>query len=154
MGENYGANVEDLRGGTPEARRAYISQIISVAADDAKNVITVATVSLAIILFFVKDSVAFIRQLAWLLRGAAVIATVALFCGAGLLFWYAAIINYRRMGLTRCLASDDAVGAHEIWAGKTAGIRRQHGPILVAGMLTVSLGIVMATVVTCAILLS
>jgi hypothetical protein len=146
-------DLADLRNGTTEAKRAYITQIISVAADDAKNVITVATVALAIILFFVKDSVHFIRHLVPLFRWAAVLAAVALFAGAALLFWYASIINYTRMDLTRCLASNDAKGAHEIWAGKDKGIRRQKGSILVTGRWAISVGIVMAAVVTCAILL-
>jgi hypothetical protein len=153
MSQNDRASVDDLLEGAPEARRAYISQIIAVAADDAKNVMTVATVALAIIVFFVKDSVGLVRQLAWPFRGAAAIAAVALFCGAALLFQYAALINYRRMGLARCLASDNAARAHDIWAGDTGGIRRQHGWILASGMITVFLGMLMAAVVTSALLL-
>lgn len=143
----------DLSSGDPEARRAYITQIIAVAADDARNVATMATVALAIVVFFVKDSVQEIQELGWVFRGAAVIAATTLFVGSMFLFQYAALINYWRMGMAHCIASDDAAKAHEIWAGRSHGIRRQKGWVLITGMLMIGSGMFMSAVVASALLL-
>ena len=40
-----------------EGRRAYITETIKVAADDARNLVVMATVAVGIVVFLLKDSI-------------------------------------------------------------------------------------------------
>lgn len=44
------------------------------------------------------------------------------------------------MALARCLASNDAVKAREIWAGAEHGIHKERGRLLTAGLTCTALG--------------
>ena len=87
--------------GSEEARREYIKQTITVAADDARNLVVMATVAVGIVVFLIKDSAASIRKIGSLFPLLALLAAIALLSSAGCVFWYAAHVNSRRMSLAR-----------------------------------------------------
>jgi hypothetical protein len=153
MAHRYWENEDDLEdGGDDAAKRAYIEQTIAVAADDGRNLLVMATVAVGVVVFLIKDSVTRIQQVGgWLPELAGVAAALLLF-GAGLLYWYAAEVNLRRLLLARCLASNDALKARSLWAGPQHGIKKERGLLLRTGMVCLGLGIVLSAVVTWKIL--
>jgi len=140
--------------GDGEARRAYISEIIGIAAGDARNLVVMATVAVGIVLFLIKDSVNSIVQLGVPFPQLAGIGTALLLISAGLEFWYAAQINRRRMSMARCLATSDAKKARDLWAGDEHGIRAERGWILNFAMASMGLGLLFAAVVVAGLLLA
>lgn len=137
-----------------EARRAYITELIAVAADDARNIIVVATVSVGATVFLIKDAVVPIRRLGAPYPALATVAAALLLVGAAILFWYAAKVNHRRMNLARCLASSDAVKASELWAGQEFGIKTSEGILLRTGSFIIAVGAAVVITVVSGLLLS
>jgi hypothetical protein len=149
------SNLSDLDpgAGNEEGRRAFISGLIAVAADDVRNLLLTATVAVGIVVFLIKDSVTSIRALGAPYPLLAVLATAVLLSSAGLLFWYAAHVNRRRMSLARCLATNNAGKARDLWAGPEHGVRAEHGRLLKAAMASMGLGLVLSAAVVAALLL-
>ena len=140
--------------GSEEARREYIKQTITVAADDSRNLVVMATVAVGIVVFLIKDSAPSIQKIGSPFPLLALLAAIALLISAGYVFWYAAHVNSRRMSLARCLTTSDAVKARDLWAGPRHGIRAEHGKLLIIGLVSMGLGLVFSAVVVGAILFS
>src|SRR5690349_5853695 len=117
----------DLEKATSVQAQAYIQQLLVVAADDAKNVVLLATVAIAAVVLLVKDLATSVHALGPLWSHLAVVAASLLVAAATLLYVYSAMVNQRRMDLVRCLASDNAVHARDLWAGDSNGIAAQRG---------------------------
>jgi hypothetical protein len=148
MAHRYWENEDDLTTDDHEARRAYIQQTIAVAADDGRNLLVMATVAVGVVVFLIKDSATRIREVGGWLPELAGAAAVVLLIGAGLLYWYAAEVNLRRLLLARCLASNDALKARSLWAGPQHGIKKDWGWLLYTGMVCLGAGIVLSALVT------
>lgn len=130
----------DLDAADPEAARAYVEQLLVVAADDAKNVLLLATVSIATVVILVRDLGEAVAGSGSFWEGIAITAVGLLLLASGLLYAYSAEVNARRMTLARCLASNDAARAREIWAGAEHGIHKERGRLLTLGLTCMSLG--------------
>lgn len=131
--DHFGVDTADLDGSYGEAARAYIQQLLSVAADDARNVLLLATVSIATVVFLVRDLGATVSKMEGIWGYVALGAVALLLVAGGLLYAYSAEINARRMDLARCLASEDASKAREVWAGTDYGMHRERGRLLTIG---------------------
>jgi len=143
----------DLGRGDAESRRAYISHTITVAADDARNLVVMATVAVGIVVFLIKDSARTIRNLSTPFPHLAAAAACALLISAGLMFWYAAHVNRKRMSLARCLITSDAKKARDLWAGPEHGILAQHRKLLWTGRIFMGAGLLLSAAVAAKLLL-
>lgn len=126
--------------------QAYIQQLLIVAADDARNVLLLATVAIAAVVILAKDLGTAVHDMGKPWSYIAVGAAVCLVLAAAL-YGYSAKINQRRMDLVRCLASANAAGARELWAGGEAGIAAQSGWLLKIGASLLVIGATCALVV-------
>jgi hypothetical protein len=115
--------------------------LLVVAADDAKNVVLLATVAIAAVVLLVKDLATSVHALGSVWSHVAVAAASILVLAATILYTYSAMINQRRMELVRCLASNDALHARDLWAGETKGIAAQRGWLLRLGTGLLVLGL-------------
>ena len=113
-----------------------------------------ATVAVGIVLFLLRDPVGAIRERGFPLSWLAALGVGMLLLSAGLVFWYAAHINRRRMSMARCLATSDAKKARDLWAGDDHGIRAEHGWLLNFGIISMGTGLLLAAVVMATLLLT
>ncbi len=138
---------EDLTTADSGKAQAYIQQLLVVAADDAKNVLLLATVAIAAVVLLAKDLGSSVHEMGQPWSRMAVGAAVALVAAAVLLYAYSAKINQRRMEMVRCLVSDNAAYARELWAGSKNGIAAQWGWLLWVGSALLIVGAAGALVV-------
>ena len=75
----------DLKDASATSARAYVEQLLVVAADDAKNVLLLATVSIATVVFLIRDLGAAVAGLGFFWEAIALAAVGLLLLSGGLL---------------------------------------------------------------------
>lgn len=128
----FPADETDLEGS--ETAEVYILELLKVAADDARNIVVLATVAVGAVVILIKDVWRVLMELSLGLKLGALASAVLLLVAAALMYWYAARINQRRMSIVRCLASSDARRARQLWAHPDFGIQKDAARILSAGI--------------------
>ena len=137
---------------TAETRRAYIENLLAVAADDAKNVTLIATVAVAVSAFSAKEAGSFLGQQPALVKVSALLVVSCWLCGAACMFSYAAAVNKVRMDIVRSLVSADALQARQMWASKS-GVWRRKGFLFKTGAVLLIAGSVVSVALTAVLFL-
>lgn len=110
-----------------ESRRAYIQNLLIVAADDAKNLTLISTVAVGSAAFAAKGLATPLGHEPVAIKFVALASGALMLAGAILFYLYAAAVNHTRMGIVHALIVTDALKAREVWAGKETGIWRRKG---------------------------
>ena len=97
--------------------RTQILDLLKVAAEIARNIVVLATVAVGAVVLVIKDIWTTVAEHSVGLRLAALASALILLVAAAFLYWYAARVNRRRMSIVRCLASNDAKRARQLWGG-------------------------------------
>lgn len=137
-----------------ESRRAYIENLLVVAADDAKNVMLISTVAVGAVVFAAKELAGPLSDERAVLKVLALVAAASLLSGAILFYFYAAAVTHTRMSLVRRLVSRDARGARRIWAGKETGVWHRKGLLWKSGAVMLVIGSALGSAVTAILFLS
>ncbi len=137
-----------------ESRRAYIENLLVVAADDAKNVTLISTVAVGAVAFAAKELAGPLSHEAVILKLLGLLAAASLLAGAVLFYFYAAAVTHTRMGLVHRIVSSDARGAQRIWAGKETGIWRRKGILWRLGAIMMVAGSALGCVVAAIVFLA
>lgn len=130
-----------------DARRAFMENLLVVAADDAKNVTLISTVAVGAAAFAAKEIAGPLSEEHSSLKILGLVAIVLLLAGAGLLYFYAAAVNLTRMTIVRKIVSLDARGARDVWAGEKSGIAYRKGWLLQLGAIVLLIGVVACSAV-------
>jgi hypothetical protein len=128
---------------TEESRRAYIQNLLVVAADDAKNLTLISTVAVATAAFAAKELAAPLSHEATVTKVIALVSGALILAGAILFYFYAAAVNHTRMAIAHSLITTDALRARELWAGDETGIWRRKGMLWRLGAAALVVGCVL-----------
>lgn len=113
--------------GAAEHKLEYIKTLISLCADDARQVTVYVSASFLLTVVtvngFMPKNLSAVPP--WL-RITFSLSILMLGAGALCFFRYARKLHQTRMSLTRCIPSLDTVRARELWAGE-AGVWHVHG---------------------------